>query len=100
MYKIALSLSVVIFLGATAAKAGSDEKPIIPDSAVAEAEDCPQSSEMCKIVCKTFPPPTGTRLGGHTECRTRHWWEDRMRQDQATTVKLQENGYKKVTPGR
>ena len=33
------------------------------------------------------------RLGGHTECRTQHWWDDRMREDQATTVKIQEEAY-------
>jgi hypothetical protein len=44
-------------------------------------------------------PPTGTRLGGHTECRTHKYWDDRMREDQARTNKIQEDAYKYASPG-
>jgi len=99
MYKIASPLTVAIFLVCGAARA--DDKPlaVVPDSAAAQAAECQEGSEGCKLECKRFAPPTGTRLGGHIECRTRQYWQDRMREDQATTVKIQENSYKFATPG-
>jgi hypothetical protein len=65
--------------------------PLTPIFEKKEADECPETSSKCKLVCKFFDPPTGTRLGGHTECRTVYWWEDRMRQDQAAILKLQED---------
>ena len=65
--------------------------PITPAFEAKEAAECPATSEKCKLVCKFFDPPTGTRLGGHTECRTVYWWEDRMHQDQFALTKLQQD---------
>jgi hypothetical protein len=96
MLKAASVVSALIFVVA-ASGAGAQEVvdpkkvPITPSFEAKAAAECPETSEKCKLVCKFFDPPTGTRLGGHIECRTVHWWEDRMRQDQAALVKLQED---------
>lgn len=96
MLKAASVVSALIFVMA-ASGAGAqrlvDPKtvPITPSFEAKEAAECPATSEKCKLICKFFDPPTGTRLGGHTECRTAYWWEDRMRQDQAAILKLQED---------
>jgi hypothetical protein len=103
MHKIALSLSVVMLLSSAAmARPDFDPKPppVTPVPEAQNAADCPETSAECKLICKKLEPPTGTRLGGHIECRTKHWWDDRMREDQATTTKIQENSYKQVRAGQ
>ena len=78
----------------------ADDKPIVvPDSAAAQAADCHEGMSDCKLECKHMAPPTGTRLGGHTECRTHKYWDDKMRADQATTATMQNKSYDKVQPG-
>lgn len=32
-------------------------------------------AELDKTVCKTLPPPTGSRLGTRRECRTQREWD-------------------------
>jgi hypothetical protein len=96
MRKAASILSALVFLvvapGAGAQHIVDPKKvPITPGFEAQEAADCPETSEKCKLICKFFDPPTGTRLGGHTECRTAYWWEDRMRQDQGALLKLQQD---------
>ena len=66
---------------------------VIPDAAAAAAADCKPGEKSCELVCKHLPPPLGTRIGGHTECRTRQWWEDRMREDQARIQKIQHDSF-------
>ena len=96
MLKAASMVSALIFVVA-ASSAGAQEAvdpkkvPITPSFEAKEAAECPATSEKCKLICKFFDPPTGTRIGGHTECRTVYWWENRMRQDQAAILKLQED---------
>ncbi|HEX4860442.1 MAG TPA: hypothetical protein VFV07_04340 [Rhizomicrobium sp.] len=86
-------LPALIFFAVTAGAMAqvTDPKsvPVTPVTATIESKDCPETSQDCKIICKEFPPKTGSRLGGHTECRTKHFWDDRTRQDQAAIVKLQ-----------
>jgi len=94
MRKATVLLPALIFFAATAgamAQNATDPKsvPVTPETAKIESKDCPETSQDCKIICKKFPPKTGSLLGGHTECRTRHFWDDRTRQDQAAIVKLQ-----------
>ena len=104
MRKAASLLSVlVLFVATSGVRAADAVDPktvaIAPKADLQSAAECPEGTQNCKLVCKTFAPPTGTRLGGRTECRTQAWWDLRMRQDQATTVKIQENSYKQVRPG-
>ena len=92
MLKAASAVSVLVFIAAVSGARGQpavDPKAVTPDTAKIEAKDCPETSEDCKIICKKFPPKTGSLLGGHSECRTKHFWDDRMRQDQGALVKLQ-----------
>lgn len=98
MRKATAILPVLVFLCATSSAMAQDPVdpktvPVAPTFELKSANECPEGTGNCKLVCKTFPPKTGTRLGGHTECRTQHWWDDRMREDQATTVKIQEEAY-------
>jgi len=103
MRKAAPLLSILMFFFAAAGVRAEDTDPksvpVAPGFELKSAQDCPEGTQSCKLICKTFAPPTGTRLGGRTECRTQHWWDDRMHEDQATTVKIQENSYKQVRPG-
>jgi hypothetical protein len=94
---MAAPVSMLVF-AAFGFGAMADDKtpPVIPYSAVKESANCPPENEDCKIVCKKLPPRTGSRLGGHTECRTKRWWDDRMHEDQNTILKLQENSYKQT----
>src|SRR5579862_8865230 len=87
MRKVTLLLSVFVFLCATSGAMAADPVdpktvPLAPTFEVKSADECPEGIQNCKLVCKAFAPPTGTRLGGHTECRTQAWWDTRMRQDQ------------------
>ena len=97
MRKTTVLLPALIFFavtaGAGAQQAVDSKTPVIPETAVADSKDCPAESQDCKIICKKFAARTGSLLGGHTECRTKHWWDDRMREDQATTVKIQIEAY-------
>lgn len=93
------SLICAAMLFGTAAIADPSAPPITPGPEAQAAAECPDSSDSCKLVCKKFDPPTGTRLGGHIECRTKQWWENRMREDQATITKIQENSFKQKRPG-
>lgn len=97
MHKIVLPLSVAALVGfCCAARAETDPHAtpiVIPDSAAAAAADCKPGVKSCELVCKKLPPPLGSRIGGHTECRTRQWWEDRMREDQARIQKIQHDSF-------
>ena len=98
MRKATLLLTVSAFLCATSGVMAADPVdpktvPIAPKYEIQSAAECPEGTQNCKLVCKKFAAPLGSRIGGHTECRTQHWWDDRMREDQATTVKIQEEAY-------
>lgn len=96
MYKMSLPLTVAMLLCASFAARAEDPQAnpiVVPDSAAAAAADCKEGAQDCKLVCKRQPPPLGTRIGGHTECRTRQWWEDRMREDQARIQKIQHDSF-------
>jgi hypothetical protein len=94
MLKAMSVISVLVFITMAPGAVGQavvDPKtvPIAPVFEKQSADECPAGTQNCKLICKFFDPPTGTRLGGHTECRTAHWWNDRMREDQSALVKLQ-----------
>jgi hypothetical protein len=40
------------------------------------------NSDPNQIVCKSLPPPTGTRLGGGRECHTQRDWDNQMKEAQ------------------
>jgi hypothetical protein len=55
-----------------------------PASAAAPAtsSDVMAGVDLDAIVCRSTPPPTGSRLGGGRECHTVRQWNDRQRQEQ------------------
>lgn len=44
-----------------------------------------------QIVCKSGPPPTGTRLGPTRVCKTKAQWEQEQRQARDTLTHIQTN---------
>lgn len=91
---VSVSALTVLSAGAMASIAGSaDSTP--PTTA-------PQSSAAAddsnKMVCRTLPPPTGTRLGNRHECHTQAEWDERMREDQKKTSQIQNAGYQDHIP--
>ena len=57
-----------------------------PDATqTAQASD----ADLDKTVCKTMPPPTGTRLGQRRECRTQREWNQIQQRAQQETEQHQ-----------
>jgi hypothetical protein len=54
------------------------------------AQTASNGANLDEIVCRSEPPPTGSRLGASRECHTVRQWNERMRQDQRMT-QMQEN---------
>ena len=53
-----------------------------------------------KMVCKTMPPATGSRIGTRRECHTQGEWDQIARQDQSALSRAQGMGYQtNQTPG-
>ncbi len=50
-----------------------------------------QSSDLDRIVCKSGPPPTGTRIGTGRECHTQREWDRRMHEQQQELTRQQIN---------
>ena len=75
---------------AQAAPAGTQTAQATPSAAPAVATNAQDSSpELNRIVCRSNPPPTGSRLGGTRECHSVHEWNARTQQDQRTLQKIQ-----------
>jgi len=53
-----------------------------PAAGPASASQAMAGVDLDAIVCRSTPPPTGSRLGGGRECHTVRQWNDRQRQDQ------------------
>ena len=49
-------------------------------------------NDPSRIVCKSTPAPTGTRLGGGRTCRTQREWEEIQKRDQDELKLIQEKG--------
>lgn len=44
-----------------------------------------------QIICKSGPPPTGTRLGPTRVCKTKQQWDQEQQQAQDTLTRVQIN---------
>jgi hypothetical protein len=52
--------------------------PVAPTTSTTAA-----ATDDNEIICKSSGPPTGSRLGSHRECKTKHDWDaDRVRSEQ------------------
>lgn len=76
---------------AAAPAASSSTAPAPASTAAAAAASVPAASaaqadaDANRIVCRSLPAPTGSRLGGGRECHSQHDW-DAMRQRAQDTV--------------
>ncbi len=75
---------------------------LIMGAALAEPAPAPASdvqNDLNRIVCKSTPAPTGTRLGAGRTCRTQREWDEIQKQDQAALKDLQLKGLDQHMPG-
>ena len=104
MRNIVLSLSVAGLLACgTSAFAGPEQEAPATGAAPATAAPSDPAGTVDpavgdKIECRQMDPPTGSRLGGHRECRPHHFWVDKMLQDRSTAEKIQRKSYENRPP--
>lgn len=72
------------------APAGAQTAQATPAAAPPVATTAQDSSpDLDRIVCRSNPPPTGSRIGGTRECHSVREWNERTQQDQRTLQKIQ-----------
>ena len=84
---------------AAAPAAPAQAMPAAPQQQMAQTPAPASQSNLDEIVCKSTPPPTGSRLGGGRECHTVREWNDRTRQSQSLLGASQLGGLTSATPG-
>lgn len=89
---LALCLSVAAAIAAGAARAEPARTP--PDDGGATA-----TPDKDPIVCRTLPPPTGSRLGQRRICQKQSVWDQLQKDSQDAVNKTQKNGDLARTPG-
>ncbi|HEY3778102.1 MAG TPA: hypothetical protein VGL35_08580 [Rhizomicrobium sp.] len=52
-----------------------------------------------QVVCRSSPPPTGTRLGATRECHTQRVWNQRQEDSQRMLSQTQMGGLQSTPPG-
>lgn len=67
IFKIATLAAAATMIAAAPASAQSNSSN---DSA-----DAGETNAANRIVCRRFPPPTGTRIGPRRVCKTQHEWD-------------------------
>jgi cytochrome c5 len=85
---LGLAVGVVGLAGAAVAQ------PAGPSSTAVSSDNDPN-----RIVCHSRPAPTGSRLGGTSECHTQKQWDDMRQQSQATVNSIQLHGLNTIPPG-
>ena len=85
---LGLAVGVVGLAGAAVAQ------PAGPSSAAGSSDNDPN-----RIVCHSRPAPTGSRLGGTSECHTQKQWDDMRQQSQSTVNSIQLHGLNTIPPG-
>jgi hypothetical protein len=84
--KLALVLVSTVGLSVYGSAAMADAAPVAP----APAASTPgAAADLDKMVCRTLPPATGTRIGARRECRTQREWDDIRLQSQKETSKME-----------
>ena len=86
MHKLALALVSTVGLTVFASAALADAAPAAPAPAAATPAN---QSDLDKTVCRTMPPPTGSRLGTRREFRTQREWDDIRLQSEKETTHMQ-----------
>ena len=73
----------------SAPMAQAQAAPVATTAPVAQAAN---TTNLDEIVCRSSPPPTGSRLGGGRECHTVRQWNEREREDQRMVQQQQSVG--------
>lgn len=77
---VAMTLAAFAALAGAGVAQASTPNPIISQaSAPAPTQKASPGDDekmLWKMVCKTEPPPTGTRLGSHRRCLTQFDWNE------------------------
>ena len=63
------------------------------NTAPAATTDASSGDNLDKIVCRSSPPPTGTRLGATRECHTQREWNQRQAEGQSVLWNTQRIGH-------
>lgn len=75
---------------AVAAPAFADAPVTSPASTgVSTSQDAADDAYLDRVVCKKFPPLTGTRLGTRRVCQTERQWREITRRSQEDITKRQ-----------
>ena len=98
---IACFAGLCLFTATAAVAQGSDPAPATPVATPAPAAPSPPASAATadpnKLICRTMPPETGTRLGARRKCQTQAEWDDRERADEQALMKIQSQGFQTHT---
>lgn len=86
-------LASVILIGSLGLSAVATAQQANTPTASAPADDPDQ------IICKSTPPPTGTRLGGGRECHTKKEWDQRQKDAEDAVMHGQQIGHMGSGPG-
>jgi|SRR6266513_4824936 len=70
-----------------------------PTTPSASAQPAAPDSNPDRVVCKSLPAPTGSRLGVSRECHTQHEWDDIRQQAQRNLTNSQMKGMERAPPG-
>ncbi len=76
-------------LAMSATLAAADPAPTAAPTQPAAATAPAAQVDADKIVCRTEPPATGSRLGSRRTCRTQREWDDIREQSQKETNKME-----------
>lgn len=65
---------------------------VLADPAQSSNTEQTPSPDADQVVCKTSPPPIGSRLGGGRECHTKREWDQRAQESQKDLQDKQMHG--------
>ena len=84
----AVAFVSAVFLSPVLASADETPAPAAPAATPAPAPDA-NAPNLDEVICRTSPAPTGSRLGGGRECRTRREW-NQMQHDAQDSARQQQ----------
>lgn len=87
-----LGAAVIAPAFADDAAPGNAGFPTTTTAPKAQGEATSDDSYLDKVVCKTFPPPTGTMLGKRKECHTEREWRDMQNNSRNRVNDMQQKG--------
>jgi len=64
-----------VSLGLAAGLAALSAAPAAAQQTTASNDEAGDPNPVSTIVCRRYPPPTGTRIGPRRICKTQHEWD-------------------------